>query len=56
MDVDKALGSKPVADVAKSLQGITPGLTVTYKSGNLGGDATIKGSERSLTERKKANR
>ncbi|MCC8199942.1 MAG: TonB-dependent receptor [Tannerellaceae bacterium] len=41
VDVDKALGSKPVADVAKSLQGITPGLTVTYKSGNLGGDATI---------------
>ncbi len=41
VDVDKALGSKPVADVTKALQGITPGLTITYKSGNLGADATI---------------
>ncbi|MDR3351294.1 MAG: TonB-dependent receptor [Prevotellaceae bacterium] len=41
VDVEKALNGKPVADVTKALQGITPGLSITYKSGNLGSGATI---------------
>jgi TonB-linked SusC/RagA family outer membrane protein len=41
VDVEKALIGKPVADITKSLQGITPGLSITYKSGNLGSGATI---------------
>lgn len=41
VDVEKALGSKPLTDVTKALQGITPGLTITYNSGNLGAGAKM---------------
>lgn len=41
IDVSKALASTPVTDVAKGLQGLSAGLTVTNKSGSLGGDAKI---------------
>ncbi|MDR1197838.1 MAG: TonB-dependent receptor [Prevotellaceae bacterium] len=41
VDVEKTFNGKPVADVTKALQGIAPGLSITYKSGNLGSDATI---------------
>lgn len=42
VDVDKALQNRPVADVGRALQGVTPGLTVTTTSGQLGQGATIK--------------
>ncbi|MDR2127137.1 MAG: TonB-dependent receptor [Prevotellaceae bacterium] len=41
VDVEKTFNGKPVADVTKALQGITPGLSITYKSGNLGSGATV---------------
>lgn len=42
VDVGKTLDSKPVTDVTKLLQGITPGLTISYNSGNLDSGATIR--------------
>ena len=30
VDVDKAFGSKPITDVSKGLQGVVPGLTITW--------------------------
>lgn len=41
VDVEKVLGSKPLSDVTKALQGTVPGLTITYNSGNLGSGANI---------------
>ena len=41
VNVDKALSSKPINDVSKGLQGITPGLTITYNSGALNSSPTI---------------
>lgn len=41
IDVTKAFASTPVTDVAKGLQGLSAGLTVTNKSGSLGGKPTI---------------
>jgi len=35
VDVDKAFGSKPLNDPAKALQGVVPGLTITYGNGGL---------------------
>ena len=35
VDVEKAFGSKPLNDPAKALQGVVPGLTITYGSGGL---------------------
>jgi TonB-linked SusC/RagA family outer membrane protein len=35
VDVEKTFGSKPINDPAKALQGVVPGLTITYGSGGL---------------------
>ncbi|MDB5021889.1 MAG: TonB-dependent receptor [Pedobacter sp.] len=35
VDVEKAFGSKPLNDPAKALQGVVPGLTITYGNGGL---------------------
>lgn len=42
VDVAKTFDSKPVADVAKGLQGTVPGLTITYATADLGQGASIK--------------
>lgn len=42
IDVDKAMQDRPIADVGHALQGVTPGLTVTSISGQLGQGPTIK--------------
>ncbi len=41
VDVGKALASRPIQDISKGLQGITPGLTITYGSGALNAGAKI---------------
>ena len=42
VDVDKAFGSKPITDVSKGLQGVVPGLTITYNTNDLDASATMK--------------
>ena len=42
VDVDKTFNSKPVSDVSKGLQGVVPGLTITYDTGDLGASPTMK--------------
>lgn len=42
VDVEKTLGSRPITDVGRALQGSTPGLSVTTTDGSLGGSPTIK--------------
>ncbi|MEZ5004935.1 MAG: carboxypeptidase-like regulatory domain-containing protein [Bacteroides graminisolvens] len=42
VNVQEAIASRPVTDVAKALQGITPGLTITNKVGGIGTESTIK--------------
>lgn len=42
VNVDKAIASRPITDVGKALQGITPGLTITNKIGGVGTESTIK--------------
>ncbi len=46
VDVDRALGSKPISDISKGLQGTTPGLNVSFNSGNIGrsSDINIRGA------------
>jgi TonB-linked SusC/RagA family outer membrane protein len=41
VDVAKALGSIPVTDISKGLQGTTPGLNITFNSGNIGKSSNI---------------
>ncbi|MGC1632307.1 MAG: TonB-dependent receptor [Gelidibacter sp.] len=41
VDVDRALGSKPITDISKGLQGTTPGLNVSFNSGNIGKSSNI---------------
>lgn len=41
VDMDKAIGSRPEADVTKALQGSVPGLTIMSNSGDLNSDASI---------------
>ena len=41
VDVGKALGSKPITDLTKGLQGTTPGLNVTFNSGNIGKTSNV---------------
>jgi TonB-dependent SusC/RagA subfamily outer membrane receptor len=41
IDVDRALGSRPTTDISKGLQGTTPGLNITFNSGNIGQRANI---------------
>jgi len=42
INVKDAIASRPITDVAKALQGISPGLTITNKIGGVGAESTIK--------------
>ena len=42
IDVDEAVGSRPITDVAKALQGVSPGLSVTTNVGGVGVDSNIR--------------
>lgn len=42
VDVQDAIASRPITDVAKALQGITPGLSITTNVGGIGIDSNIK--------------
>jgi len=42
VDVKKTLGSRPIADVGRGLQGTATGLSVTIPSGEVGSDPIIK--------------
>ena len=42
VDVDKVLGSRPITDVARGLQGAVPGLTITTPNGEIGTNPTIR--------------
>lgn len=42
VDVNKTLGSRPIADVGRGLQGSATGLSVTIPSGEIGSDPIIK--------------
>lgn len=42
VDVEKSLGTRPVTDLARGLQGTTAGLTITTSSGDLGKNPTIR--------------
>ncbi|SET13504.1 SusC/RagA family TonB-linked outer membrane protein [Prevotella sp. kh1p2] len=42
VDVGKAIASRPITDVGKALQGITPGLTITNSTGGVGTESTIR--------------
>jgi TonB-linked SusC/RagA family outer membrane protein len=42
VDVKKTLGSRPIADVGRSLQGTVPGLSITIPNGEMGSDPVIR--------------
>lgn len=42
VDVDEVLGSRPIADLARGLQGAVPGLTITTPSGEIGTNPAIR--------------
>lgn len=42
VDVKKTFGSRPVPDIARGLQGVVPGLTITTATGDLGVDPKIR--------------
>ncbi len=42
VNVSKTLGSRPITDVARGLQGSVPGLTITTPSGDIGTNPTIR--------------
>ncbi|MCO5291725.1 MAG: SusC/RagA family TonB-linked outer membrane protein [Chitinophagaceae bacterium] len=42
VDIDKTLGSRPIADVGRGLQGAVPGLSVRVPSGEVGSDPLIR--------------
>ena len=42
IDVSKALEARPIADVGRGLQGVTPGLTVTISSMDVGSDPKLR--------------
>src|SRR5690606_7307570 len=42
VDVDKVLGSRPIPDVGRGLQGAVPGLSVRIPSGEVGSDPLIR--------------
>ena len=42
INVKEAIAGRPITDVAKALQGISPGLTITNKIGGVGAESTIK--------------
>ena len=41
VDVERVLGSRPVTDITKALQGTTPGLNISFNSGNIGKSSNI---------------
>lgn len=42
VDVEKTLGSRPITDIARGLQGSTPGLSITTPTGQIGEDPKIR--------------
>lgn len=42
IDVNDAVASRPVTDIAKALQGISPGLIITNNLGGIGTESTIR--------------
>jgi len=42
VDVEKTLNNRPIADVGRSLQGTTPGLSIVVPNGEAGSDAVIR--------------
>jgi TonB-linked SusC/RagA family outer membrane protein len=42
IDVNKTLGTRPITDLARGLQGATPGLTITTQSGAIGKNPHIQ--------------
>ena len=42
VDADKVFGGKPISDVSKGLQGVVPGLTITYNTNDLTASPTMK--------------
>ena len=42
VNVEEAIASRPITDVAKALQGITPGLTITNRIGGVGTESSVK--------------
>lgn len=42
VDVNEAIASRPITDVAKALQGVSPGLTITNNQGGVGTESNIK--------------
>ncbi len=42
VNVEEAVGSRPITDIAKALQGISPGLTITNNLGGIGTESTIR--------------
>ncbi|WP_436413461.1 TonB-dependent receptor [Petrimonas sp.] len=42
VDVGKTVDSRPISDIGRALQGAVPGLTISTKSGEIGGAPTIK--------------
>lgn len=42
VNIEKTLGSRPIADVGRGLQGAVPGLNITLPSGELGSDPVMK--------------
>ena len=51
IDVEEAVASRPITDIAKALQGVSPGVNVTTNLGGVGVESTIKlrGSTGSLS-------
>ncbi|MFA5299548.1 MAG: carboxypeptidase-like regulatory domain-containing protein [Lutibacter sp.] len=56
IDVDRTIGSRPLTDINKALQGSTPGVNVSFNSGNINraanlnirGSGTVNGSDAPL--------
>ena len=56
IDVSKTIGSRPLTDISKALQGTTPGVNVSFNSGNINrsanlnirGSGTVNGSDSPL--------
>ena len=42
IDVEEAVASRPITDIAKALQGVSPGVNVTTNLGGVGVESTIK--------------
>ncbi|MDH6308895.1 TonB-linked SusC/RagA family outer membrane protein [Dysgonomonas sp. PFB1-18] len=42
VDLDKAIGNRPIADIGRGLQGVAPGLQVTLPSTEIGSEPNLK--------------